>query len=394
MRLANIVAVVRKETLELVRDRRSLISMVVVPLIVFPLIFSGMTRLMPKLEQRAEDDLQRMGIAARVSNPAVHDALTGIGLKISEPEDLKSAVQKKETAAAVEEVPGTPTEFRIYVDESEPVSTTGGRRIREVLSALREQKIRDGLRQSGIDTGVLAPFSVKETNIAGERKMAGALWGSMLGYLLLLLMFTGGMYPIMDMTAGEKERKTMEALLVAPVERREIVVGKTLTAMLSILATAGLMLTSMVFSFKNAGSGSRSVEGQRFQAMMGTIPLDGTVVALLALTLLPLAVFAASAMFAIALKARSFKEAQTYLTPLMLLVIFPALLGGIPGLKITPVLCLIPIFNASQIIRGILLGDVSMLNFGITLAANLTYAGITSWLATRMYEDENVLFRS
>ena len=94
------------------------------------------------------------------------------------------------------------------------------------------------------------------------------------------------------------------------------------------------------------------------------------------------------------MKARSFKEAQTYLTPLMLLVIFPALLGGIPGLKITPVLCLIPIFNASQIIRGILLGDVSMLNFGITLAANLTYAGIASWLATRMYEDENVLFRS
>ena len=394
MHLGNIAAIIRKEVLDLIRDRRSMMSMLVVPVVVFPLIFSGMTRLMPKLEQSAEDDLREMGIAARISNPAAREALDGLGLKITEPDDLKAAVEKKAAAAAVEEVPGTPPEFRIYVDESAPVSTAGGNRIREALTALREQKIREGLHKSAIDVSVLSPFTVKETNIAGSRKMAGALWGSMLGYLLLLLMFTGGMYPIMDMTAGEKERKTMEALLVAPVERREIVIGKTLTAMLSILVTAGLTLTSMVISFKNAGTGSRSEEGQRLQAMMGTIPLDAGAVTLLALTLLPLAVFAASAMFAIALKARSFKEAQTYLTPLMIVVIFPALLGGIPGLKITPALCLIPIFNASQIIRGILLGDLSMVNFGITLGANLLYAGIALFLATRMYEDENVLFRS
>ena len=394
MRIANVAAIVRKEGLDLIRDRRSVISMLVVPIFVFPLIFSGITRLMPRLEQSAEDDLKSMGIAVRVSNPAARAALDALGLKTSEPEDLKAAVEKKTAAAAVEEVPGNPPEFRIYVDESAPVSSTGGNRIRETLAALRDQKIREGLQRSGIDVGVLSPFTVKETNIAGSRKMAGALWGSMLGYLLLLLMFTGGMYPIMDMTAGEKERKTMEALLVAPVERREIVIGKTLTAILSILVTAGLTLTSMVISFKNSGTGALSVEGQRLQAMMGTIPIDAGVVTQLALTLLPLAVFAASTMFAIALKARSFKAAQTYLTPLMFLVIFPALLGTIPGLKITPALCLVPIFNASQIIRGILLGDVSMVNFGITFGANLVYAVIALWMATRMYEDENVLFRS
>ena len=139
---------------------------------------------------------------------------------------------------------------------------------------------------------------------------------------------------------------------------------------------------------------AQSKNGAELRQMMGTIPLDTGTVTLIALTLIPLAVFAASGMFAIALKARSFKEAQTYLTPLLMLVIFPALLGGLPGLTITPVLCLIPIFNASQIIRGVLLGDVSMLNFGITLAANLFYAGIAFFMATRMFEDENVLFRT
>ena len=106
------------------------------------------------------------------------------------------------------------------------------------------------------------------------------------------------------------------------------------------------------------------------------------------------ALFAASVMFAIALMARSSKEAQTYLMPLVFVVIFPALLGGLPGLEVSPALYLIPIFNTSQIIHGILLGDVSMVNYGITLAANLTYAGIAFVLATRMFQDERVLFRS
>jgi sodium transport system permease protein len=117
-------------------------------------------------------------------------------------------------------------------------------------------------------------------------------------------------------------------------------------------------------------------------------------VSLIALTLIPLSIFAASVMFAIALFARSFKEGQSYLTPLALIVVFPALLGGLPGLGLTPVLCLIPIFNASMVIRGILLGDVSMVNFGVTLAANLIYAAVAFTMATRTFERESVLFRS
>jgi sodium transport system permease protein len=122
--------------------------------------------------------------------------------------------------------------------------------------------------------------------------------------------------------------------------------------------------------------------------------LDAHTVTLIAVTLVPLALFAAALMFAIALFARSYKEGQSYLTPLVFVAIFPALMGGMSGLQMTPALCLIPIFNASQMIRGILLGDVSASNFAITTAANLVYAGIAFAIATRQFENENVLFRS
>jgi sodium transport system permease protein len=321
-----------------------------------------------------------------------------------EKDDLKASVQDKSVGAAVEEMAGTPPQIRIYVDSSNPTSTSAGERIRETLTELKDRQIRDSLRNSGIGENVLSPFTVSRVNVAGQRKMAGALYGSFLGYLLVLLMFSGGMYSVLDMTAGEKERKTLEALLASPARRPEIVMGKILAAIASILATATLTLGSMVYTLKHSGGGLGSGPGAAnlppdartdgLREAMGTIPLDPSTIGLIAVIFIPLAIFAASLMFAIALKARSFKEGQTYLTPLIMLVIFPALLGGLPGLKMTPALCLIPIFNASQMIHGILLGDVSQVNFAVTLGANLVYSAIAFFLATRMFEDERVLFRS
>ncbi len=222
--------------------------------------------------------------------------------------------------------------------------------------------------------------------------MAGAMWGTMLGYILLLLMFTGGMYPAIDMTAGEKERKTLELYLSSPATRSEIVLGKILAAMTAIFLTAMLTLISIAFSIRNGGlAGGKNPQ---MEAMLKTIPLDGHALLLITATILPLAVLAASIMIAIAILARSFKEGQTYLTPLALIVIFPALIGGMPGLQFTNAMALIPIFNASQVIRSTLLGDLTATNFLITTGANLVYAGAAFWFASRRFEDETVLFRT
>jgi sodium transport system permease protein len=396
MRPFIVKTIFQRELLDLVRDRRALISMVAVPLIVFPLLISLMTRIIPRMQEKSEEEAKSASVAVRLATPSLRQALDQSGLKLVEPEDLKAAVMSKSASAAVEETPGPPAAVHIYVDNSNQTSAATGDRIREVLTELKDREVREGLRSSGIDARVLTPFTITRTNVAGDRKMSGAAWGSMLGYLLLLLMFQGGMYPVIDMTAGEKERKTIESLLASPAHRSEIALGKTLTATFAILATAALTLGSLVFAVKN---GASKVQGkgpgsEEFRQVMGTIPLDAHSLMLITATLVPMAIFAASVMFAIALMARSSKEAQTYLLPLMFVVIFPALLGGLPGLDITAPLYLIPIFNTSQIIHGILLGEVSMVNYGITLGANLAYAAIAFVLATRMFQDERVLFRS
>jgi sodium transport system permease protein len=391
MRFPIVSAIYQKEMLDLLRDRRTLISMVAVPLLVIPLLLNVSTRFMSKMQENAENEAKSMAVAVHITNPEIRQVLEKAQIQLVDKDDLKDAVLKKTAAAGVEEIPGTPVEVEIYADNSNPTSSAAAARVRAALDDFKDEKVHESLKNSGIPASVLTPFVVKRTNIAGARKMSGMVWGSMLGYVLLLLMFAGGMYPVIDMTAGEKERKTMETLLSSPASRQEIVLGKNFAAMTAIFITAILTLGSMVYSLKGSNLSSKSPE---LQEMMRTIPLDAHTLTMIAVTLIPLSMFAASLMFAIALFAKSYKEGQSYLTPLVFIVIVPALMGGISGLEMTPTLCLIPIFNASQMIRGILLGDVSNANFAITTAANLVYAAVAYFIATRQFENENVLFRS
>jgi sodium transport system permease protein len=179
--------------------------------------------------------------------------------------------------------------------------------------------------------------------------------------------------------------------LSSPAARSEIVLGKILATMTAIFLTAILTLLSLVVSLKNAGIGGGNA---RVERMLGTIPLDAASLGLIVLAIFPLSVFAASSMIAIALFAKSFKEGQSYLTPLMMVVIFPALMGGLPGLELTPLLALAPIFNVSQLLRGILTGDYTVTSFVVTMVANLVYAAIAFFIARRTFENESVLFRT
>ena len=392
MRFEIVKAIYKKELLDLVRDRRTLISMIAVPVLVFPLLMVVGSRVVRSMDQKSKDEAKTMTVAVHAADPEIAAAVRKAGLLVTEEAgDVRSRVESKKSIAAVEEIPGPVPMLQVYADEANPPSRGTADTIRAALGELKAERVRRSLRSSGIAESVLTPFQVKRVNVAPPRKMAGMVWGTMLGYLLLLTMFTGGMYPVIDMTAGEKERKTLETFLASPAGRDEIVLGKILAAMTAIAITAALTLTSVVASVRNMRAGAGNEE---MKAMLNTMPLDSNTMGLIALTLIPLIVFSASAMMAIAIHARSFKEGSSYLQPLMLAVIFPALLGGMPGMELTPAMCLIPIFNASQLIRAIMLGEFSMSAFGITFAANMVYAAIAFVIARRRFEDEGVLFRT
>lgn len=384
---AKIASVIyRKEMLELLRDRRTLISMVLVPLFALPILFGVMSLVLEWQQKEAERDSYIIAV-----NPAcgrIMDAvLAASGFRIKPAAQARRAVENKAVAAALDvTVVNGSKQYVVYSDRTRPASSIAGERMSVTLAALKEVSVRRSLRGSGVSEQVLTPFTVRAVNVASERKMNGLLLGSSLAYLVVLLMFTGAMYPAVDTAAGEKERRTLEALLCSPAGRNEIVLGKVLACATASLLTAVLAMASLVYSYRYMRFGIVP-DATNFN------PLDPRTFSLILLSVAPISVLAGSLMVAVSLFAKSYKEGQSYLTPLLMAVLFPAVLGTLPGLELTPALALVPIFNVCQIVKEIFVGTFSPAAFATACAANLTYATLAFLAATRIFRSEGVLFR-
>lgn len=383
-----ILTVLRKELIDLLRDRRTMISMVALPVLVFPLVFAVMSRFMGDAEKKAATEATTVAIVQGSIPPAFQTVLARSGLKSVEVPDVAEAVRSNKAATGLT-VSADQKTVTVFNEGTRQSSGLAGEKLRTAINELRDSLVLEKLKGVNLDASVLKPFTLKRENVASERKMGGFLLGSMLGYIVILLMFSGGMYPAIDMAAGEKERKTLEALIASPARRTDLVLGKILACVTATYLTALLTTASLFFSLKRG-----AIEMKGMEKMMGNVPTDPQTIALMLFTLLPVAIMAGALMLSIALIARSFKEAQSYLTPLIMLVIFPSLLGGLPGMELSPVLSLIPIYNSSQILKAILQGDVPMNLFAITNLANIGYATICFLFAVRSFNDEKILFRS
>ena len=130
MRLSMVGAIYQKEMLDLARDRRTLISMVLVPLLIIPLLLNVSMRLVSRMQENAEQEAKTMAVGVRITTPSLRDALAKAQIQIVDKDDLKDAVLKKTVAAAVEEIPGTPPQVEIYADNSNPTSSRGRPRAR------------------------------------------------------------------------------------------------------------------------------------------------------------------------------------------------------------------------------------------------------------------------
>ena len=383
-------AIYQKEMLEILRDRRTLISMVVVPLFAMPILFGVMGKFIQSRAKEAQGEAVTVGVASEAEiGPSAALVVKAAGFQLVTKRDLRAAVENKDVAAALERstASGGEAVYRVYVDKTRQASAIAGEKLRAALDGFKDSTIRASLRGSGVPETILTPFSIDSVNVASEKKMGGFVLGSSLGYIVILLMFTGALYPAIDTAAGEKERRTLEALLCSPAPRNDIVLGKVLACATASFLTAVLAMASMVYSYRNTAFAALLGPSTRFDL------LDPRTFSLVLLSVLPVAILAASLMVAISFFAKSYKEGQSYLTPLLMVVVFPAVLGMLPGMELTPKLALIPIFNVCQIVKEIFLGSFSMSAFVIACSANLVYAGLAFFAATRIFRAEGVLFR-
>jgi sodium transport system permease protein len=403
MSLRNIGIVYRKELVDSLRDRRTLISMIVVPLLVMPLLTIGMGVLSIALFGVAMREVPQVMVLGGQDSPGVMAELNKMkDLRIVPTmPDYAEEISDKKIRAAVE-IPqgfeaklaaGESSTVKIYMYEGELKSGFGANRLQKFFRELRDRSIREHLLARNLPENLAHPFDILETNVAPPEKVGGAVLGGLLPYFVILLCLTGAMYPAMDLTAGEKERGTIETLLCSPVSRTHLVIGKFLMVLTASIATAILAIASMALSF---GAGKQMLlsitKGALDPALQITITLKGLIS--IFFVVLPLAVFFSAALLALSLFAKSFKEAQSYISPLMIVVVMPAIVSLLPGVELSPALAFIPVLNTSLVSKEIIAGTFHWNLIALIFLSSSVYAGIAIAIAVKLFQREDVLFRT
>ncbi len=403
MSWSNIATIYRKELRDSLRDRRTLMSTFVLPTLMMPILMIGVGKVATTVVSQAKKEIPHVMVIGGEDSPRIREGLEKSGrFKVETASaDWKALISEKKVRAAVEIPPGfqksldsgSAPAVTLYDYQGELKSGLAMDQLDDYFGKLRTEATARLLGERGLPASLAHPFEVKHTNVAPPEKVGGNILGGIIPYVIILLCFTGAMNPAMDLTAGEKERGTMETLLCCPAGRTDIVIGKFLMVLTGSLAAVACSLVSLGVTIGAVGAGLMSEGGHGgSQAMAASIDPDG-ILGVMGIVL-PVAVLFSAVLFTVSLFAKSFKEAQSYLAPLIFVVIAPLVIGMLPGIELNYRLALLPILNISLVCKEMLSGVWHWGYIAVIFGSTALYAGIALAVAVRMFRREDVIFRA
>lgn len=404
-----IFVVYKKELKDQLRDRRTIISTIVLPTVVMPLIMFGFGTVMTKILRQAKDEGTSVMIVNAAGAPELVKALKADTKfrVVAETPDVKQRIADKKIRVALE-LPkdfdaaiarGETPKVGVLFYDGEIKSGIGAREVESFLQKYRTGILDQRLKERGLPPEFTKPFEMSRQNVAPPEKVGGATIGGFIPYLIIILCFSGAMYPAMDLTAGEKERGTMETLMCSPTARINIVFGKFLTVLTASVATILFSMTSMALTASLGGklflgsSGLTSAgSGKTAAAIMPSFDPAGFIgiFAMIA----PVAIFFAAILLTVSLFAKSYKEAQSYAGPMILLAIIPAVFGMLPGIELSAKTALIPILNLSLVCKEMLSGTWNWNYIALIFGSSCLYAIVALVACVKMFNREDVMFRA
>lgn len=392
-----------KELLELVRDRKTFIFTIGIPVFIIPLIFAGFGLLSSSMSNKARDAELAYAIFGQENAPQLAqrfaDDSSFRAVTLASASEIKTAIADERIKFALvipAQVQSTLAQHQqssiaLHYNSASAVDVTR-RRVMAVIDAENQALRQQAEPTLGIDAAtmrfVLAPITLQDYSTANRREQIGAIVGGMVPYLLLMVCLMAAMYPAIDTGAGEKERGTLETLLLAPVSRGAIVLAKFLMLFTVGLTSALLMIISLgaVLAF-----GGPLLSGEMAQMVRSITPLD---LVLLALMLVPVAAMFAAVLLAISIYAKSYKEAAGLITPLVIVVILPTLVAMLPGVSLTWGWAMVPLTNVALAMKELIKGTMEYRMLSAILLSSTLSAAALLVLCRWWFNREQVLFRN
>jgi sodium transport system permease protein len=419
MRARIVWIIFRKEITEALRDRLTLAVVIGLPILLYPLMILGLTKLQRSHEESEENRVSRVAIwgeapaqllahltstngvvatnwaeateSIRTSfvNAAFAPSGTNLPFETNLYQAARSAVLDRKLDAVLVIWPGFSEAMTkeslgcvsICYDSVRPSSQKAHDRVDDVLREFRRSLVRERERAHGLARGFATGVEVRSHNLAPPKRQTAERLGLLLPFVLIILSATGALYASIDLTAGEKDRATMQTLLCAPVHNLEIVTGKFLT----------VWSISLLSSLANAASIAATI----WRASAGTgvdmlnIPPAALIYGLL--LLLPATFTTTSLFLSVAMMARDAKDAGNFLGACFTLMMMPMGAALMPGVELNAWTAFVPLVNISLLTRAIFLGEAGANLVFLTVVASLIYAALSVAFAARTFGREQIL---
>ncbi|HOQ08118.1 MAG TPA: ABC transporter permease [Clostridiales bacterium] len=404
MKLKHVMIVLKKEIKDLIRDKRTIISSIVLPMILIPVVNIVMGGGIQKFEKEINENVTvalsqssntaeaRELVRDRIlsKNPNIVLVDTDDPVKALENNEIRCIIEL-ESSYAEKLKEGMPIHITLQYDESKTKSQAAADIVAWAVEEFSEEIIKERITSLGLDPAILQPVNIERVNVAPNEKGNNMMLEMMLPFMIAMLVAIGGIPAATDLVAGEKERNTFEPLLTTMPDRGSLLLGKyfavTLFSFVSLIAIlAGLFIGYMV----NPNSLTIGVD-----AGLEGITLDPLALILALLITVALGMTFSGIQIALSTIAKSYKEAQTYMSFLILATMMPGYATMfIQATDLSPVMFTLPVMNTVAAFKMILGGRIDYFNLVLALVTSIVFVALTLAFAASLFKKEKVMFRN
>ena len=376
-----------KEIRELLRDRKTLFFMIALPILIFPLIFGAMAYFTTQAFEKAESKVLKYAVVNPQYAAEISDELA------ASPQFEQIIIGDNDDYAQL--IKNDRVDFVVVMPDnySSNVLSSGQLEITLYLNDAGLNLVYN--RVNSIVQNYATQYQTAAFTTLGvsskqqhQRESWGEKIGGMLPYLLFILCFQGAMFPATDIAAGEKERGTLETLLISPIDRTKIVLGKFLTIACAGVTTALITVVSMAVWGIVLSRGFAMQFVADFMSQIGILDF-----VLMFLMLIPLVAIFASILLSISIYARSFKEAQSYMGPLVIFVVIPVMVALLPGVELKGGWAWVPLTNVALAMKELVKGTMDYFQLIAIFGSTALIAVLLLGFCVYWFKQEKVLFR-
>ena len=404
MKTSKVFALFKREMLDVIRDKKTVVMMVLIPVILYPLMIVGMVLIMNAIVSDTEESTYRIAFddvfisdenLTTVKNELT-DILTGDDTEYSvEIADLSVGAKcsdelERENIDAYLSVSDNDAYVVCYYNARTSSATAAGI-IEDALAIYSKRLTEEAIKDAGLPADrILRPIIYEKNDLSTAEESMGSVLGYFLPFMIITAILLGAIYPAIDVTAGEKERGTLETMLTLPVTNLELIISKFLavsviavaSAFLNILSMGGAVVFLVMTSVNMVATTGMEINFATF--------VPGILFTLLVMVFF--ALFVAAVCMCSSAFARSFKEANNYATPVLMAFMFASMGTMLPNLELSKTTAAIPVVNVSLMIKDLFAFKYDYGSYFVVLVTNVLYASLAVMVLAKLYKTEDILF--